>query len=449
MRFPHLILVSLFVLSVTGCSKDDPVTPTPEKELIPEPKPEEPEEPTEPQLETYFTFNTGNSFDSSMDDDWIMIHNGNGDLLDYKPYEAGETLLFQALDTVTIENITVTKLQVRKNEFSIFGLLESYPKLDKGRSWNYRTNVASTNTVSSIGTFDLTVNNIPNWYEYNLRNKMNYGRLFPRRFHEGITGDTDPTNLILTDFDLFEPNDMFFSIIDENRNPKYIWFDDVQDGDIIEIDGSVELQDFDDNIDIVLPQNLNDYNYSVLAHDEELNNYLHLYLFGNGNSIPTSNSLRMGYLNAYDSYFSQVGYFFDDYSYYYSETSSRITPANINPVVPILTINDDSYSSFSYETSTEHLIFSSVWSSSSSENNYSKSLNWVFRGPKNYSTTIKELPEEFATLYPELDFDSLEYKKTTLNIRTSDWESTVSLLFGDKGEVIAPTIQESVTIDKE
>ena len=87
--FP-LLLGILFICY--GCSKDESQPPNPNPTEGEGPTTENPDE-QEPEMVTYFTFealtNTGET------DDWIIIHDENGVLVDFRPFEFGDIFEFQ------------------------------------------------------------------------------------------------------------------------------------------------------------------------------------------------------------------------------------------------------------------------------------------------------------------------------------------------------------------
>ena len=70
-----------------------------------------------PELElsneiTYFTYKPNSYIETSESDNWLVIHNQNGKLLDYQAYEKNDILVFTALDTTLIatESLVITSL---------------------------------------------------------------------------------------------------------------------------------------------------------------------------------------------------------------------------------------------------------------------------------------------------------------------------------------------------
>jgi len=441
MRFPYLILVFLFVLFLTGCSKDDPVIPVPEKEVQPDPKPEEPEGP---QLETYFTFEAGpNSIVSPSTGDWIIIHKANGDLLDYKPIKNGETLTFQALDTVDTNEITVSLLIPLETEFNKNYIIRTYGKIEKGRTWNY--DIKSSNSPQPTGQFNLTVSNIQNWLDYSLYSANGYGRFMDSYFHSLSTNDNDPNNLVLEDFFLYENNNYLLSIIDENRNPKYTWINNVQNNDQISIDGSSELRDFEQNVDLTLPEEATGFMYIASALADTAESSLQMYYVISPSDISGINSIRLGYLDDYQEFNTYLRYSFEDYSYSYSETGNGITTANIDPTKPTFAFSDTSHSNFSFETNADYVSYNSSWNTTSNDGTVFTSTVWNVSAQEGFFPRINEMPEEFTDLYPNLNIDDLKLINTDIHLKTSTWENYIGDLFGDKENIVLPSIKESMS----
>ena len=451
-------LLSFFIVSFIfhSCSKEDKqdIFNQNEKEEIIS-QPEENEETKLPRLETFFTFKTDASFNTVDSDNWVLIHNQDGDLLDYKSFEAGETLIFQALDTVKIKNFTVTNFYVSKYDNSVNHSFESYASIEKGRIWNYLSTEESSSTNSNEESpapifenweFNLKVNNIPNWRQYFAKNSFGFGSNTDRNTHENWTNDTYPNNLVVNNIEVYGPNDIFLSIIDEHERKKYTWLQNVEDQSTVEIDGSTALLNFDDFVEVNIPKGLLRYSYSAYGSNDNKSQLL--YNFSESNFIPDSNTIKMDYLNEFDDYYSKITYIFEDYIYRYSEKNRRITPSNINSDKPLFIVKDESHLNFLFETDIEYKHTHSHWSRDTYEDNLFITTRWSIQNPNNTFVEFNEMPNEFTTLYPYINLSDLEYSETTINTQGVDWDTLKGLLFKDKETTNSPSkISESITIE--
>ncbi len=145
MKFARPFLFLFSIVSLVNCSKDETSIEKPIAEEKPVLKPvqEDPESPMDSNTEVYFNLAIDANYDTSSTDNWIMTHTEDGTLLDYKSYEAGDNLVFEALKDSLSENISVTRLVYRT--YSSYGessplrdenyRLESYVNIEKGANW--------------------------------------------------------------------------------------------------------------------------------------------------------------------------------------------------------------------------------------------------------------------------------------------------------------------------
>ena len=163
MKITRLPLILLFVFLLSNCSKSE--TPIPQPDAGEQPDTEEPPEPQEPITEVYFTLNVLSPRQAGSNAEWVIIHDENGNLLDYKQYEVGDVLKFEAAVDSLTDKISVTELQYIINEDgNRFHSLSTTTEVLKGSEWTIGTDQEppTSPTITKTGEFDLTVSNIPN-----------------------------------------------------------------------------------------------------------------------------------------------------------------------------------------------------------------------------------------------------------------------------------------------
>lgn len=405
-----------------------------------EPSPE-PEEEAEPQLETIFTYNADIQMVTDFEETWIILHDEKGNLIDYKQQVPGETLIFQAMDTLQIQELSVSKFVVLEQGFYNDYRIYTYGKFDKGKIWDE----PEINSVSTtIGDFDLTVTNIENWEEYSLFNTNGHGRYMDRYFQSIAENDNDPTNLNLSNFPLDENNDYFLSIIDGDTYPKYTWIYDIENGKHLNIDGSTQLKNYETVINLPIPEDATGFSYSATAIDENKDLKLQLYNVQYSLNLNAVESIKLGYLEEYDNYETGINFSFDNYSYFYSQPKDKIKIENIKPIEPEVTFESKSSTEFSFSSLQDFIRYQAFWLVSSSNEGISYSTSWQITAQSGFFPSIIEFPKELVNKYPELSIEKLELKNTSLYLKTNTWNEYISDLFG---QTKAPkVINELVTV---
>lgn len=440
-------LILTVSLSIHSCSKDD--SPPSEREPVnneePSPEPEEEqEEETEPQLETIFTYNANTQMIADFEETWILLHDEKGNLIDYKQEVSGESLIFEAMDTLQIEELSISKFVALKSEFSGNYIIYTYGKVSKGQVWN---EASAQNQTFSEGHISLTVSNIENWEEYSFYNTDGHGRYMDRYFQSSAENDNDPTNLNLNNFAFNKDNNNYLlSIIDADTNPKYMWINDIEDGQEISIDGSTQLKDFETIINLPIPETATGYMYSTSAIDKTEDINLQLYNVLYSSHFNNVENIKLGYLEEFDNFHTGIGFSFENYNYYYSQPEGMLAIENINPVEPQVTFEGTLFSDFSFSSNQDYVNYKAFWSTTSMDEGIPNRTVWDITSPNGFFPRITEFPEELKNKYPALAIEELELSNTTLYLKNSPWSDYISGLFGTTSTT--PTVLESVTVSQ-
>lgn len=400
--FTSLIIYSLIFI-FTGCSKEE-TEETAEIEEIAE------IEETAEIEELYFTLNT-NDIKDLKGEDWIVIHNSDGVLLDYVAFEKNEILEFKEFNTLLTDKITVTYFSYLAEADSFYHKIKTYTEIDKGSIWRL---IPDKQTLTSVGKFDLSVNHPSSIKQITCSN----GSSTYTNYINGATG-TNFQNIYLVG----NENDIFTSILDINDGWKYKVLENVTDGDNLFLNYS-EFQDFDTYLNIDLPKNVNgNIGYSTRTNTESLNNKNYTLIRGySSNNDYYPETLKLGYLNRFDKYKTEI-YFYTD-KYFYSYKKNGDVPSEIIiPIEPSISIDDSSIFNFKMTTNVNYNYKYSLWSFFSGTTNppYNRAT-WKIFSPKNGSSIISDLPNEITQNYPNLntsnlslDFNELIYTDTYYN----------------------------------
>ncbi|WP_027076508.1 hypothetical protein [Maribacter antarcticus] len=123
----------------------------------------------------------------------------------------------------------------------------------------------------------------------------------------------------------------------------------------------------------------------------------------------------LGYLDGFDWFYTNLEVAYDDTSRYQylgpGDVPARITV----PVNPHFEIQNNDVSNSKWATDVEFAQYSSYWNYDDISN---KSFaSYTLTGKSDSEAILGTMPEELLDKYPSMNFDKLEYKRTTLGYR--------------------------------
>ncbi|SDQ16712.1 hypothetical protein [Flagellimonas zhangzhouensis] len=404
-----MLLGSLIILN--GCSKGESQEPNPETPNQEDPTNETPEE-EEPKMVTYFTFEA--LLDTSESDDWIIIHDDEGNLLDFSPYEEGNLLTFDKLDNELSSTFTVTFFNYFVEPTGVLQhTIKSYPEISIGSTWKQTPEPLAVNEpIKGVqeGYFQIFVENAPAPKYRAISDK--YGLSF---YEHGWPYSED----IIENFcGIYRHNNLHYSFYDSNDELKYYTIQNVSHEDYLFVDYS-EFKSYDSYVEIDIPFEYRQYptyqfNVTAFESDEPFSRSGGIQILYVIFSQPLllTNPLKFGYLDSYDRYKTEL--WFDLGAVVYNYRSFGAKPDEITiPKNATRTVIKNSIYQYEFETNVNHQMKHVSWSNWDSYDSPYKT-NWnVYSGPEFYGK-IGEIPQEIQQSYPNLGIQDMQHKGTSL-----------------------------------
>ncbi|MGI9549924.1 MAG: hypothetical protein ACR2MT_01890 [Aurantibacter sp.] len=400
MKFSKSLALLFIAFLLTNCSKDETPAPKPSVEEQPDPENE-----GQKETEVYFTYRT--SF-AGNGDNWVVLHDTDGNLIDFAKTENGGPVEFSAHKDSVPEKFTMTEFfhgidSGNKNESNS---LLTYTNVEKGGY--YSEPFSGPYPPQPIGSFDLRVENIPGIKSRilsNSRGLLNAGE-------SNTEGDFTNASLALSDIPLFENERYVLNIYDNSGGHKYILIEDPEkDANLI-----VDYTDFiehDSYINIDLP-NFESVFLSTSGYNEEKPNYAYSGLtFSNIWTFNSSGTIRAGYLDGYENYRTDFGISLSDYAYAFSKVGDKMENIEVLPK-PTFELHDASIHNFKIQTNLEFLTKTVKY-------NYgyyadtSIVTNWTVLSEGSDNHVIGNLPEEILSKYPNLNLSNARIQSVRLN----------------------------------
>ncbi|MBT2162268.1 hypothetical protein [Zobellia barbeyronii] len=436
MKFLKPIALIIFVFLITvSCSENETTTVEP-----PVNKGEQ-EEPAEPVSVIYFTLTVDASTNTKETEDWIIIHNDTGEILDFKSYEAGDVLTFESLETEVTNKITVSHLRRILNLTEDGYFIQTYTDIDNGSNWKF-TEGTAINLTPSIGTFDINITNIPS-RSTKIPHAVSSLEHIPYQFvYAGSLINSSYVDFRINNIDLRTETDIIVSIMDDNFDMKYRFVNDVKVGDAYNFDYS-EFMAFDSSLIIDLPATTKTLVYDVFTINENtLRKGYHLNSYGYW-SYGIPDKIKLGYLNKFNNYLSDIILTFDKTQYRYISIGPKPESLIIREDL-FFTPENSSIFEFTFTTNVDTIIRkNNSWYTSTGKHNIDFAyLRWSITSPGHDYPVIGEIPDELKKMYPAMKINDLKYDYSTIQIKSIPYQEWITKWYVDYDSSFTKTERE-------
>jgi len=409
-----LVFVILIQIILLSCSKSSTETPNPEPNTE-NPNQEEPEEEIpieEEEKKNYFTLNVNDDAFPIEDENWIVIHDLDGNIMDYNNITNGSSYSFEKTLSDLQDEYHITLIKIYGDNGNKRHQINTYTHINKESEWTiYEGNPSeSVQYPTGIGQLNINANNLDSPLTYNLSNKYGSVPYYP---DSSTTGELTNFHSITN---LYEENTYLFSMYNRNGDGSYIFLEDLYDGQTINFDGN-EMLPFDKTVPVILPEDgsffslifgfMEDQPYRVQG------GYVLNTFTPSDSEKLTSNVINLGYLNSLDKYRTIFNYTKGKFQYNYQKFGDIPNAINIGNIEDwSVNVIDDSIYNFIYSGPTPDMYSESRFSWESIQGtrdlDYRATVWNVFQGKYDYSYK-GELPSEIIATYPDLDTQNLNY----------------------------------------
>ena len=420
MKISRLSTIFLLCITLINCSKDDAPTPKPDVE-----DPDS-EKPKEPETEVYFTLNTyPPPNEGQPEENWVILHDENGKLLDYSSYEAGDKLEFEAASDSLTSTISVSYLRYFESNGQKIHRISTTTGREKGLVENFGPySTIENETPIKTGEFDILIENIPNpenvGYPVKVELSSGRGRLGVSGSGKGYSYGIELELGGVQKFEGFD--DYLISILDHNNELRYYYFNNPL-GEDISLDYRTDFQEMENDISFVLPENIN-FNLNIAGfnegqqYDAYKGYWIHDSIFAD---LPT-NPLRVGYTDIFSKYRTIFNITMEGYFYGIIKYGEPLEALTI-PDKPNIQITDSSFNMFRFDVDIDYLSYSYNWVYSDNPGSIPTTrTHWGVSADKGSSPTIGNLPTELLEKYPDLSIDLLEPTGTSFKLPLEEGE---------------------------
>ena len=356
--------------------------------------------------------------DYGEDENWIIIHDENGALLEYKKFQSDDEFAMETTKPVPGSTMGVTILKYKVDgDNKRFNLL-SHLNLETGKSITLKPTVFSDNPGGAVtGSFSFTVEDYPSLDHHVLSDKFGNtcGSSENNLSERKLTVNCETTT---------NTNKYFFQMADASGNLKYKILENVEPGGTYTANYD-ELSNFDQTVDITFPQTNNLFFAITGRESGQSNNESGFTMDLILSSQQQRTGIKAGYLNGF-SHSTLLFLSYPEFSYYYTNNGSVPTGDITWPSKSDFAINSESLNGFSSTAPSLFKYRQSNWS-------YGSSIPGTIASWSVYSSSkgqaISGLPEEILTLYPTLKMDGFGYNSTTFSVGTKSYADIIAERF--------------------
>jgi len=326
-------------------------------------------------------------------DNWIFVTDLSGDVLDTKSYAPGQTITFSSTNEADKVNVTIFQGHDTGNlkELSF----RTYTNLDRGDSLKLSVTVATPPT-SSPGEATIEISN------YSDADNVPSTLLF-----SNTQGWNNSATAGVLDAVVTLPKSPADVLVSGYRSgvPVYSWANALMADDIVEKDFTA-FDAYPEQIKLDYPGVTSG---SIVGYYPSNSTP---YFFSNSSQLDQTtfktNTPTLGYLDGFDHYQTYVFNQNDAGTVSYYKTGS----VNTSIAIPAFTfsLTNGDIKNFAFNFSEEYTYFDAQWQ-------YLEDTNWIhwnIESEPGQFSGVTSIPTEIRSLYPQLDFNKLEYFGCTL-----------------------------------
>lgn len=366
----------------------------------------------EPVSGIFFEFTVDRSFRTDQSDDWLILHDKNGNIIDTKKFETGDALTFDSTLFIPDRQIGVTLLQVTYFNGVPSFHFKSYLTEQVNTRWKLSPGSSITHEESeaenAIGSFVVQVKDV------------NFGPTFESQLSNKRTSKTpevyqvSPNSFKHKEHQIYPTvDDYFLFVVDDNNTPKYRFLENVTPGH--HKLSFTELSEFDRVVDVNFPATACS-GLFIQAYEKDQepgleNGYYTNYYYNSGLMLSSRSNFKAGYLDRFTKYRTRAFARYTNSTYTYHALGPA--PREITfPLQASFTLHDKSFRGFKFAAESPFLRRTSVWFFSGTIDMQSVSITWEVDSSPSSTRNINELPHEILDAYPYLNLDNLQHQKS-------------------------------------
>jgi hypothetical protein len=375
------------------------------------------------------------SYITAKTDNWVLIHDVDGKLLEYKAFETGNIITIETEKEIQGNKVNITLFEYFNNDTISTHILESYLGNELGQEWVLRKKTfPPLFTGNIVGEVTFNVSGIPSGstYEFSNKNQIVF-------FNGGWSGTR-----LNADCPLYDNGpDYLFYMADGTETPKYKFFKNVKDKDVFNIHYN-DLNFFDKTVKVDFPLvKARNIEFGVNTYDANSPGYWNGFTLSSNFSNLYSDfdmrkSLTLGYLDTFSLYNTYVNIGHDSIIYRYGKLGAK--PDSIGfSFGAKFKLKDKSFTNFDFELDRPFSKRMSYWYYRDLASNPINHIIERVYAPSQTQQKMSEWPAEFTTKYPTLSLNKGGHNYTQLTTKGESYADYIDKTF--KGKATDPNYE--------
>jgi hypothetical protein len=361
--------------------------------------------------ESIFTLMSDPNFGKSSVN-WLMIHDTNGKLLSSQKFNPNDAVVASSSGTKEGDRINITLMQYRIAQgFGGYTYdLTSYLGIPIHETWSTQL-ISIPQPEPYLGTFKLTMTGFPTLSRINVSDVYGSDAL--------LTFDGS-FNSFTTQLGVYQnTKNFFFSSRDPQGNLSYKFLPNVQTGDNYTI-GPADLQPAESSIQVPLTQ-MNSYTLYVSGVTDTESIATNGYIAHNDyGESPLPANVSIFFPAVFSSFRTSLGLTNANGTYYFQSVGPKPTSVAI-PTDQVFKITNRTIQNFQYVGNEDFQRRTSEWEFHNWQHGENPAVTvdvtWTVYSAAGVEQKILELPSNFSSIYPTLQFESLVHTGTTFGLQ--------------------------------
>jgi len=338
------------------------------------------------------------SFNTSDTENWIIIHDDVGKLIEYRSFESGDDITIETTASTPENTIGVTFLKLYFQDDFRFYNLETYLNIEKGETLkvaNFQTSVDG----QLGGTFDIVIDGFTSFDQSSTSNKFGFG-----------CGGSSGSVVDLTCGTIDSATKYILQLSDKSGDLRYKVLEDVEVDDSYRI-SFYEMEPFDTTIEFVFPEST-DVDLTISGREAGFSYFDFGYSLNNHVIDDAHTQIKAGYLNSLTKYSTELSVGYPDFKYVYSIRGSIPDPNISWPSKADFSLSSKLLQDFSSDVKTSFNWRKSIWTYEGLSSPTTSHVTWQIFS-KSVAHKLSELPAEIVSQHPVIAFENLKHSSTT------------------------------------
>ena len=378
----------------------------------------------EAPMSAIFTIEIGEGYLPQPADNWILVSNTDGQLLDYQSLQTG-TIILQASEVPDDQKLNISLLSRGTSNPNInFFSMVTYTGIDAGESWSLQRPQINADPV--IGSANVKIINLPAVETVNVTFSKEFEGRVVTQGDLSNNGDYWEADLVVplsqsqTDI-LISVNPLYLDpSIPPDFESKYYWLSQLTDGQQIDLDFEIDFLSYQEQFSLDIPDQAGDVILDISGFQDLDATYGAGFVFTSSLAIYPINQIEVFFNQGFNVYETSFTLSNGSGSTDYHKVGEAPSLEDLSSRDLDFQILDASFHNYAFNASPEFQVVENGWFNQMVDNGLVNSLSWQVYSEVDEVNfpVLLNFPEELVAENPVLSTDNLDntYNRFIFNI---------------------------------